>query len=56
MAGKLKNYVSETDKFLKNFDKDHHDLTTKQQQEITKHQRIHNLRDNKVEKEIDEII
>lgn len=49
MPAKLKNFVSETDKFLKKFDNEHHELTENQQHEIDKNARIHQLRDEKNE-------
>jgi len=44
---KLNNFVSEEDKFLKQFDKNHPELTLSQQVEIEKHKRIAKLRDEK---------
>ncbi len=40
-----KAYVSEHDVFLHQFDKDNPDRSASQQKEITKHQKIHALRD-----------
>jgi hypothetical protein len=46
VSGKiLRNYVSETDQFLKNFDKDHTSLSKSQQKEVKKYERIYFLRD-----------
>ena len=41
-----KSYISEHDEFFHQFDKEH-ELSDSQKAEIKKHQRIHELRDNK---------
>jgi hypothetical protein len=40
-----KNYVSDTDKMLKEFDKNHPDLSQSQKKEVDKYNRIYRLRD-----------
>lgn len=45
----LKNYVSETDQFLQAFDKDHPGLSKSQQKEVSKYQKIYQLRDHESE-------
>jgi hypothetical protein len=42
---KLTNYVSDVDQFLQQFDKTHPKLSQSQQKEVTKYQRIYQLRD-----------
>lgn len=44
---KLNNFVSEEDKFLKQFDKNHPQLTHSQRVEIKKNKRIAEMRDSK---------
>ena len=39
------NYVSEIDKFLQTFDRQHPEKSLSQQREIAKHKRIQQLRD-----------
>ncbi len=39
------DYVSEVDKFLKTYDKEHPELSKSQMKEVTKYQRIYHLRD-----------
>ncbi len=46
MAKQDKNYVSELDKFLQQFDKDHQQQSASQQEEIDKHDKIFAKRDN----------
>lgn len=41
----LRNFVSEIDKFLQQFDKDHPELSKAQQKEVNKYRRIYRLRD-----------
>jgi hypothetical protein len=41
-----KNYVSDIDKFLWEFDEKHPDRSLSQQQEIKKYERVYRLRDN----------
>jgi hypothetical protein len=41
----LKNYVSDLDQFLQNFDKKHPKFSLSQQQEHNKHRRVYYLRD-----------
>lgn len=43
----LKNYVSELDRFLTEFDQQHPQKSLSQQQEITAYQKLFNQRDNK---------
>jgi len=43
---KIVNYVSEIDQFIARFDHPTPYISLSQQQEIEKHQRIHQLRDN----------
>ena len=40
-----RNYISEIDQFLKEFDQQHPEKSASQQKEIAKHQRISALRD-----------
>jgi len=41
-----RSYVSEVDRFLKEFDKQHTELTALQKEEIAKHERIDEKRDH----------
>ncbi len=45
MFKKIHNYVSDADKFLKIFDQKHDKLSTAQQAEVAKHQRLAKQRD-----------
>ena len=42
----IKDYVSEIDKFLQTFDRQHPEKSLSQQKEIAKHKRIQQLRDH----------
>lgn len=44
----IKNYVSDLDKFLREFDQQHPEPSASQQEEINKHKRIAALRDKAV--------
>jgi hypothetical protein len=46
LGKKISHYVSETDKFLKSFDKQHKEKSPSQQAEIAKAEAIANKRDN----------
>lgn len=46
---KLTAYVSEIDKFLKNFDQQHPSLSLSQQLEIDKFKRIYSSRDSSIQ-------
>jgi len=47
MSGKiLRRYVSDTDRLLQNFDKEHPEVTESQKKEIEKYNRIYFLRDS----------
>jgi hypothetical protein len=41
----LRNYVSDLDQFLQEFNQQHPQLSQTQQQEVTKYRRIYRLRD-----------
>jgi len=47
--GKLKNYMSEPDQFLKKVNQEHPQPSASQQKEINKHARIHLMRDTIVD-------
>lgn len=47
MSGKiLRKFVSEIDKLIQHFDKEHPELSKSQRKEIAKHDRVQFLRDN----------
>ncbi|MES2218759.1 MAG: CBU_0585 family protein [Pseudomonadota bacterium] len=46
----LRDYVSDLDKFLQEFDQQHPVLSQTQQREVTKYRRIYRLRDENAEK------
>lgn len=46
LKAKIKNYISDEDVFLREFDRDHPERSVSIQKEIAKHQRIQQLRDN----------
>lgn len=43
-----RKFVSEADRFLKQFDRDHQEPTANQEREIIKHRKLHEKRDNAV--------